>query len=63
MNSNEIGSYRDTQNANTGNDMALMFESMVHAMKKNSQQVSANHLFLGSWQLVCRSMTKSLLVF
>lgn len=42
MSSNEIGSYRDTQNANTGNDMALMFESMVHAMKKNSQQVSQN---------------------
>lgn len=43
MNSNEMGSYRDTQNANSGNDMALMFESMVHAMKKNSQQVIKNY--------------------
>lgn len=39
MNTTEMGTFRDNQNAAAGHDMALMCEYMAHAMKKNSQQV------------------------
>lgn len=53
MNTTEMGTFRDNQNAAAGHDMALMCEYMAHAMKKSSQQVCVALVARGEGGVPC----------